>query len=638
MPSERFIKVGGLSLLLLAVALFLAPLLEGDFITDDYHLLHAVTYGVDESTVLDPQDPTAMWCYFYTPVSERYQLYRPLVALSLRLSYDLSGLEPRGFILSNLLLHLLNTVMVALFTMKLCPSKSPLPWLIAASIFALHPFQTQVIAWSAARSDSLSFFFGSMALYLKWTKPSRTVVPAILAFLALICKESAAVWFFVLVCCDLWTINPGKNGTNRTGVVVAAKRAIPLFVLGLGYMWLRWNTLGVLGGGTKYMGEDLDTYVANNSVQFIRDSLTFALSPISRVVLQDIPYTQAMKMGQGIGTISILILGTRVLLKQGAARTLIVLLILVFPLALVLPVSPLGPDFANTRGFYTPLFAIGLLAGLATFKYPRLGLLSSCLLVAGFLPTTWALQERWLEAGESIRALRQEIVEVTKGLAPEDVNHVIILNYTREESNKDNFGFSELSEAAIMRPFTQGDFKLSKVSGDYPVAGLDFLETLPQAVGTSARKTAFFEMFQNQDDKQYRLKLLHAGALSGTKKVDIVAISPLPLAKSQMSIHDVESRTPRFRIRHPRQDNLRFRIDVLACKGLVLELPVAPSIVSTDGNLQTTEFTIPTLPVEMVEQLTIPRYFAWSITVSTKEGEILGRSPMQLFISSLKTE
>lgn len=123
-----------------------------------------------------------------TPLSLRHifttydpELYIPLTFLSYQLDHLLWGLRPVGFHLTNLLLHTLNVILVfflcgLLFKKSrggnavLSPNTYHLTPLLVALLFAIHPLNTEAVAWASARKDLLSGFFFLLTLcaYLKW--------------------------------------------------------------------------------------------------------------------------------------------------------------------------------------------------------------------------------------------------------------------------------------------------------------------------------------------------------------------------------------------------------------------------------------------------------------------------------------
>ena len=97
----------------------------------------------------------------------------PLTLLSLMLDSDLYGAHPGGFHFTNVVLHVLNTVLVFLFLAKATNRK--LPSALVAALFALHPLHVESVAWIAERKDVLSIFFGLYACSPMFDLPSGKI-------------------------------------------------------------------------------------------------------------------------------------------------------------------------------------------------------------------------------------------------------------------------------------------------------------------------------------------------------------------------------------------------------------------------------------------------------------------------------
>jgi protein O-mannosyl-transferase len=101
------------------------------------------------------------------------ELYIPLTFLSYQIDYQIGGTNPTIYHTTNLLLHTLNALLVTLLAFLLTGNG----WLglLTGLLFAVHPINTEAVAWSSARKDVLSafFFLLSVISYLIYRETHR---------------------------------------------------------------------------------------------------------------------------------------------------------------------------------------------------------------------------------------------------------------------------------------------------------------------------------------------------------------------------------------------------------------------------------------------------------------------------------
>jgi protein O-mannosyl-transferase len=143
----------GATLVILTLVTFL-PALHNDFMTtwDD-------GVYITGNEMIKSLSWNSFAAFFTTPVNGTWV---PLPLLSFSIEYQLAGLNPFLFHLDNLLLHILVVLLVyRLFrVMKL----DPLPSLLAAALFAIHPLRVESVAWITERKDLLYGLFYVSAL------------------------------------------------------------------------------------------------------------------------------------------------------------------------------------------------------------------------------------------------------------------------------------------------------------------------------------------------------------------------------------------------------------------------------------------------------------------------------------------
>src|SRR5213592_3482904 len=140
--------------LLLASVTILAyrPAWHGGFLWDDD------AYVTNNDLLTAPDGLRRIWFSFESPSQ-----YFPLVYTTFRIERALWGLNPVGYHVVNILLHVANALLVWRLLTRL---QVPGAWL-AGAIFALHPVQVESVAWITERKNVLMGFFFLLTL-LTW--------------------------------------------------------------------------------------------------------------------------------------------------------------------------------------------------------------------------------------------------------------------------------------------------------------------------------------------------------------------------------------------------------------------------------------------------------------------------------------
>lgn len=141
-----------------------------------------------------------------------FHTYFPVTLLSYAFDYTLwGGLEPHGFHFTNLLLHIINVILLFVFTKNFTGKNNAA--FIAALIFAVHPMNVETVAWLSERSNLLYtlFFLTSMIYYLKHTgnrgKIKYLVFTYLFFLLSLLSKSSAVILPLVFILIDYFRQN-----------------------------------------------------------------------------------------------------------------------------------------------------------------------------------------------------------------------------------------------------------------------------------------------------------------------------------------------------------------------------------------------------------------------------------------------
>ena len=148
--------------------------------------------------------------------------WHPLTWFSHMLDYQLFGLNPRGYHLTNLFLHIANSIL--LFLTLRWATFATWPSALVAALFAIHPLHVESVAWVAERKDVLSTFFWllTMLAYIRYAKrPKRTtyLLVVLLFVLGLTAKPMLVTLPFVLLLLDYWPLNRFQLRGNYGSVV-----------------------------------------------------------------------------------------------------------------------------------------------------------------------------------------------------------------------------------------------------------------------------------------------------------------------------------------------------------------------------------------------------------------------------------
>lgn len=157
----------------LAVACLAAywPAMQGQFIWDDDY------YVVNNTALRTFEGIQDIWLGILSPRTYPAPQYYPMTFTSLWLDYRFWGLNPVGYHVTNLVLHVLCA-----WTLWVVLRKLNLPGAAAAAfIFALHPVNVESVAWITERKNVLSglFYLLSLLVYLRYCGLDAEAPPAV---------------------------------------------------------------------------------------------------------------------------------------------------------------------------------------------------------------------------------------------------------------------------------------------------------------------------------------------------------------------------------------------------------------------------------------------------------------------------
>lgn len=180
--------------------------------------------------------------------------YHPLTLLSIAINYHFSKMDPFGYYLTNVIIHILNTCLVFFLVMVLFRAMEERgygtfkgkEWLaaFAALCQGVHPMHVESVAWIAERKDVLYCFFYWLALivYVKYVKEEKLkwLALVVLLFLCSLASKPLAV----IIPLSLFTVDVLLK---RKGIKKILLEKVPFFLISLlGGIWA-WKTSDASG-------------------------------------------------------------------------------------------------------------------------------------------------------------------------------------------------------------------------------------------------------------------------------------------------------------------------------------------------------------------------------------------------------
>jgi protein O-mannosyl-transferase len=232
----------GLVLLLALVWAVYAPAIHFDLLTwdDDINIQN-------NPHLTGLSGESLKWIFTDLTYQQRYQ---PLAWVTWFAIYDLQGLDPFGYHLIVVLLHLANTALVFLLARRLCGGRNALA-LLAAALWSLHPMRVETVAWAVELLYVQALFF-LLLCYLAYLKAQEAGVEpwrasgfrwgAVMGFAGSLFTFPLAFGFVpVLVATDIYLLGRLPESPREWGSKPARRiwlEKVPYVMLTLLAVWL----------------------------------------------------------------------------------------------------------------------------------------------------------------------------------------------------------------------------------------------------------------------------------------------------------------------------------------------------------------------------------------------------------------
>ncbi len=264
-PLSKIVPAASVALL---SALVYINILPNAFVYDDRYQVLRNWWIKDPANIVRIFTSSA-WGFSKELSTSHY--YRPVMHLVYMADYALFGLRPKGFHLTSILFHALNSVTVFFLALYLLrkhgggegkrytDSTTLLVAFGGAALFATTPINTEAVAWIAGIPELTFTLFYLLAFYtyIKWrdgggAKSSYPLLSALFFFLAALSKETAATLPLLLFTYDIVL---KKDSVFHTPVKEWLKRYLPFAFAGILYLLMRTNALVSLTPGQPWHHE-----------------------------------------------------------------------------------------------------------------------------------------------------------------------------------------------------------------------------------------------------------------------------------------------------------------------------------------------------------------------------------------------
>ncbi|MDD5006189.1 MAG: tetratricopeptide repeat protein [Candidatus Omnitrophica bacterium] len=304
--------------------------------------------------------------------------YRPVCTLTYFADYSLYKLNPFGYHLTNLILHIFNVILLY-FLFNLIAKDKKIS-LLGSALFAVHPATTEVVACIAFREDLLAFLFYICAfiLYIKLSNYDRLrriyyyAMSVVLYLLALFSKEMAITLPLILVLYDYYFV---CERSFKQVLINFKSRYAGYIAATLFYLWVFFFPMS--NTGEILMAYPGNSFYTNILTMFkvLAVYIRWLFIPINIHATLPIPYfpfvVDSLSRPEAILSILLIVFSLGIAFKIRKTSKLASFAIFWFFVTLipVLNIFPIGNIMAS-RYLYIPLVGFCLLVAVLLLKLP----------------------------------------------------------------------------------------------------------------------------------------------------------------------------------------------------------------------------------------------------------------------------
>ena len=336
--------------------------------------------------------------------------WHPLTWLSHMLDCQLYGMNPGRHHLTNVLIHILNTLLLFLVLKRMTGALWRSGWV--AALFALHPLHVESVVWVAERKDVLSTFFWMLALwsYARYVERSdfyRYLIVLLFFSFGLMAKPMLVTLPFVLLLLDYWPLRrfqlglPGdRNISQRRFNFDLIREKIPLFLLSAASSIVTYM-VQKSGGAVNFLDAiPFKSRISNAVVSYV-GYIGKMLWPHNLAVFYPYPKSIPLWKVMGAGLLLVIISVVFFRIKRTKPYFAVGWLWYIGTLVPVIGLVQVGMQGMADRYTYVPLIGLFIIIAwgvpdiVSKWRYKRIGLAATIAITLAILIITTRLQVRY---------------------------------------------------------------------------------------------------------------------------------------------------------------------------------------------------------------------------------------------------
>ncbi|MGB2930536.1 MAG: tetratricopeptide repeat protein [Desulfobacterales bacterium] len=386
--------------------------------------------------------------------------WHPLTWLSHMLDCQIYGMNPGQHHMTNVLLHILNTLLLFLvfkrMTGKLWQSG------FVAALFALHPLHVESVAWVAERKDLLSTFFWMLTLwsytrYVERSEFNQYLLVVLFFILGLMAKPMLVTLPFVLLLLDYWPLRrfelgsrDKNNSQQRRFNFALICEKIPLFLLSAASSIGTYLVQKSSGAVNSLAAIPFHDRIANAMLSYI-SYIGKMIWPHNLAVLY--PYRESMSLWKvaGAGLLLVLVLVFVFRMLRTKPYLAVGWLWYIGTLVPVIGIVQVGVQAMADRYTYVPLIGIFIIIAwgvpdlIPKGRFRRIGLAAITMAILVICMITTRMQVRYWSNSTT---LFEHALDVTDGNSVAHLN----LGEALAEQGKINAAMKHYQEALRIKP------------------------------------------------------------------------------------------------------------------------------------------------------------------------------------------